>query len=702
MNTTPVRVLLVDADTASSRRLRRMLSGESALAIRLAHVQDVRGAVRRVRKRTYDVVLIHLLRCGMPGLPGTALIQGEATGVPLIVLAPAREEGLALKALQQGAADYLITDQLYGTVVARTILHAIERRRAAEYRGVAERALRTSEAKYRALFEQSRDAILIMDPQGTIIAANNATTRLLQYSPAEVEGKPLAMLAAEPADQVVVGEELRLKAPAPELETRLRRKDGEVLWCLLSVAHLTDESGVVTGCQAILHDITERKRAEERLLHEAFHDELTGLPNRALFAERLEMAMQRMRRRPERRFAVLYLDLDRFKVVNDSLGHAVGDALLVHVGRVLASCVRGEETVARMGGDEFAILLDIDDEEEALHAARRIQARLGQSYVIAGKRLFTSASVGIAFPETPEQPPADVLRNADIAMYRAKGAGPARHEVFAATMHTRAVDLLELETDLRLALTRSEFVLHYQPILSLQGHRIVGLEALLRWAHPARGLLLPQEFLPLAEDTGTIVPIGWWVLREACREARLLMELCPADAQPFISINISGQQLLAPDLVEQVAAVLDETDVPPAKLQLEITETSLIGNAAAAGDTLERLRATGVQVCIDDFGIGYSSLGYLHTLPVDGLKIDRSFIDRIRSSTDGAELVATIIKLARRLGLQTVAEGVETEEQLEQLRRLGPAYVQGFLFSVPVDALRARALVASSVGSSER
>jgi diguanylate cyclase (GGDEF)-like protein/PAS domain S-box-containing protein len=434
-------------------------------------------------------------------------------------------------------------------------------------------------------------------------------------------------------------------------------------------------------------DITGRRQMEEQLRHDALHDALTGLPNRLLFMERLAHAILRSKRRAHFQFAVLFLDLDRFKVINDSLGHHVGDDLLVLVAKRLQSCLREEDTVARLGGDEFAILLeDIQGVEDATRIADRIQRELTTPVSLSGFEVFTSASIGIALSSTAYERPEYLLRNADMAMYRAKAAGQSRFEVFDRAMHAHALTRLQLENDLRRALERQEFQLHYQPIISLRTGEMIAVEALIRWAHPDRGLMMPDAFIPVAEETGVILPIGEWVLQQACRHASEWRERFDR-AQPLcVSVNLSAKQFSQTDLIKRIAGALEASGLPGSALRLEITESAIMENAETATVLLERMKELGVQISLDDFGTGYSSLSYLHRFPLDTLKIDRSFVMRMHDDNRSAQLVQTIHGLARSLGASAVAEGVELDDQLRELRRIDCDFGQGFLFSPPLPA----------------
>ena len=454
--------------------------------------------------------------------------------------------------------------------------------------------------------------------------------------------------------------------------------------------------GPVPARVVVAHeDITPRKAAEERLHHAATHDALTGLPNRVLFADRLESAAQRVRRHRTARFAVLFLDFDNFKIVNDSLGHQAGDRLLLAIAQRLKMIPRQSDSIARLGGDEFAVLAEeIRDAEDAVRLACRIQEVFRTPFPIDGHPVFATASIGIAIGDADQGPGTDLLRDADTAMYHAKAMGPGRHAVFDSGMHAHTVERLNLESDLHAALERNDLRVHYQPIVSLATGRIEGLEALARWEHPTRGPVSPSTFIPIAEETGAIFPLGRWVLREACRQMRAWQLGLPEDSPLVMSVNLSARQFAQPDVVEQVDQTLRETGLDPGRLKLEVTQSVAMKDAEAAIAVLIRLKELGIRLSLDDFGTGYSSLSLLHRFPMDTLKIDRSVIHRIDDDGRNSEIVGTIGAMAQNLGMDVVAEGVETAVQRAVLHRLGCQYGQGYFFSRPIDGPATQALLA--------
>jgi len=597
-----------------------------------------------------------------------------------------------------------------------------------------ETALQVSEEKFAKAFRSSPDSITITTlSDGCFIEVNDSALRLSGYCREEVIGRTVAEISlwVNPEDRATMQQLLQQQGSVRNLESQFRIKSGEVRVGLVSaeIIHLRGEPCLLV----VIRDITDRKRAEEQLLHNAFYDALTNLPNRALLMDRLGHAVERANRRGDYCFAVLFLDLDRFKVVNDSLGHMMGDQLLIAIAQRLQRAVRPGDTVARLGGDEFTILLDdIKDVSDAVWVAERIQGELQQRFNLNGHEVFTSASIGItlstglgsvsssyrsdaiegalartspSLASTQYRHPQDLLRDADIAMYRAKSRGKARHEIFDSSMRVQAVSLLQLETDLRRAIERQEFRIHYQPIVVLKTGKITGFEALVRWQHPERGLVSPIEFIPVAEETGLIIPIGWWVLQEACRQLRVWQLSYPQSfpryplAQPLtVSVNLSGKQFLQPDLLPQIGQILQETGLDTNSLKLEITESVIIEHTGSTTAVLLQLRALGIQLYIDDFGTGYSSLSRLHHFPIDCLKIDRSFVSRMELDRDNFEIVRTIVTLAHNLGMDVTAEGVETVEQLAQLKALGCECGQGYLFSKPMDSRAVAVMIGATWG----
>lgn len=487
---------------------------------------------------------------------------------------------------------------------------------------------------------------------------------------------------------------LKGKAKNFQNEHRIRHTDGEYRWVLIRGLAVRDNEGKPFRIAGSMSDITERKRAEEKLAHDAVHDGLTGLPNRKKLMERLARSIKRIKYASGYGFAVLFIDLDRFKTINDSLGHKAGDELLLVITEKLNELVRPSDMVARLGGDEFVVVLEnVRSKERVSQIAERILSKLQTPNEIAGQQIYASASIGIVLASAVYDQPDDLVRDADIAMYRAKVKGKARFEIYDSKMHSGAVSLLQMEMDLRRAIDNNRFTLNYQPIVSLNSGKIVGFEALLRWNHPTRGNIPPTEFIPIAEETGLILPIGSWVLHEACSQMQKWQEKYSFADSLIVNVNLSARQLEQKDLVEQIAKILKETKLNPSCLKLEITESVIMKNAEETITKVMKLREMGVRLSIDDFGTGYSSLSYLHRFPIDTLKVDRSFINLIGAEGEHSEIIQTIITLAFNLGMDVVAEGVETAEQLEFLRKVNCSYGQGFYYSRPVTNLAAATMI---------
>ncbi|HLM60485.1 MAG TPA: bifunctional diguanylate cyclase/phosphodiesterase [Pyrinomonadaceae bacterium] len=452
--------------------------------------------------------------------------------------------------------------------------------------------------------------------------------------------------------------------------------------------------------EELQHHIAEQDRigqalreSKEKFRHAAFHDALTDLPNRNLFMETLKFALEKSKHNASFKFAVLFLDINRFKTINDSLGHSMGDRLILHVAKRLATSVREKDLVARFSGDEFAFILNnIADIEDAKQFAELIKHKISAPFTLNGRQVFTSFSIGIALGSKDYEVAEDILRDADIAMYHAKD-GEKDFIVFDKNMHTRAVTLLQLETDLRHAIERNELCMFYQPIVDLDSMRLFGFESLIRWNHPTRGLVPPNEFIPVSEDTGLIVPMTLWILRTSCKQIVEWQRLCPANKNLVVSVNISGKHFAQKDLVEQIKTILVETEMNPACLKLELTESAVMENAESVIAMMKQIRELGIQLSIDDFGTGYSSLSYLHRFPINTLKVDRSFVNSMEDGSENGEIVRTVIALAKTLRLNVVAEGIETIHQLHQLRILGCEFGQGYLFSRPVPVEEAERLI---------
>lgn len=599
-----------------------------------------------------------------------------------------------------GTAGVLLFAALLMFVVVRRS-EAARRRESAL--AMEQQSLKRSEERFGALVRNASDVIVIATSDGIIRYVSPTAQRLWGQSPAALEGTALALLAhPEDAERLDAQKVQSLNAPTESLSAELRLRHADETWHTFETVwtFLPTEPGV-EGMLLTCRDVSERKAFEAQLSHQAFHDSLTRLPNRALFQERLGHALARSRRVGSV-VAVLFLDLDNFKIVNDSLGHEAGDSLLLTVAERLSACVRPGDTVARLGGDEFTVLLeDLESAAQAQGLAERISATLNVPLLVSGREVFTTASLGIACESGASleaaRTPDDLVRDADTAMYRAKTEGKSRAVVFDSNMNTQAVNRLELEMDLRRALEKEEFRVFYQPIVTLETRRVCEVEALVRWENPGRGLVPPGDFIPLAEETGLIVPLGLWVLREACVQVRTWQEAQQTGRPLRLSVNVSGRQLQQPDLVAQVAAILEETGLAPSCLKLEITESVMMLDADDTIPRLHALRALGVCLAVDDFGTGYSSMAYLSSLPIDTLKIDRSFVIKMGRSDDDAAIVRAIVTLAKTLNLQITCEGIETPAQLAQLCSLDCDQGQGYHFSRPVPAADFAALLVRGV-----
>ncbi len=549
----------------------------------------------------------------------------------------------------------------------------------------AQSALSESENKFRILSETTDSVIVVF--RDKFLYINPPLLRLSGYSKQEILNMhPCEMVHDEYKARI---EQLieHYKAGSTKtirLEIRILDRKGKQHWMFMTAncIQFDGEPAVL----ATAFDITERKAMEDQLRHQAFHDQLTGLPNRALFISHLEQAIARSKRHTTL-FAVLFIDLDRFKVINDSLGHTVGDKLLIEIAHRLRSNLQAADTVTRIGGDEFTVLLqDLNSMDNAIHIADRVQNVISAPILIGDHEIITKASIGIALNNTDYEQAEHILRDADIAMYRAKNNGKACYEIFDAEMHARALRLLKMESDLRHAIEREEFELYYQPIVAMQTGWISGFEALIRWNHPEQGLVSPIEFIPLAEETGMINEIGAWVLSRACRQIHDWQKELNGEEVPPININVSGKQLAHGSLASHVINILDDMCIDGSRIKLELTETAVMENPTLASAMITQLKQHHVRIAIDDFGTGYSSLSYLHKFPIDTLKVDRSFVNNIGEDGENSEIVNTIVMLAHSLGLDVVAEGIETEHQQQHLQAIGCDYAQGYLFARPMPA----------------
>jgi diguanylate cyclase (GGDEF)-like protein/PAS domain S-box-containing protein len=685
-------LLIVDDNQANCDTLCRRLARRG---YKTAAAAGGQAALALIGQGGYDLVLLDIM---MPDCDGIEVLtrlrqQYSASELPVIMVTAKSESDDMVAALELGANDYVTKPLDFPVVLAR-----IRTQLARKY---AEEALRESEERYALAIRGANDGLWDWHLLTNDMYFSPRWKAILGYAEDELLNKPdtwFTLVHPEDAGrlQAAITAHCQGQTPHFEHEYRILHKNGTYLWVLsrgLAIHNADEQAYRLAGS---LTDVTERKVA----------DALTGLPNRLLFLDRLAQVLAHTKRRHDDLLAVLFLDLDRFKVINDSLGSSSGDQLLCALAQRLTQALqasdtavgfRGSSTLARLGGDDFAILLnDMADVSEATRVAEYLQQALAAPFSLDEQEVFVTASIGIALSTTSYERPADLLRDAEIAMHRAKSRGTSYYEVFDRGMHARAIARLQVETELRRAVERHAFCAHYQPIIALSSGHIAGFEALIRWPHPERGLIPPGDFIPIAEETGLILPIGVWILQEACQQIHRWQSLFPLPSPLFISVNLSAKQLEQPDLVTQVAAVIREMGPAPQSVKLELTESMLMNRAATITTLLEQLRSLGIKLSLDDFGTGYSSLSYLYSFPLDTLKIDRSFVSRMGEHGEQTEIVQTIINLAHNLGMEVVAEGIESAHHLRHLRALGCEYGQGYFVSRPLEAAAAEQLLVAA------
>jgi diguanylate cyclase (GGDEF)-like protein/PAS domain S-box-containing protein len=650
-------------------------------------------ALELAGEQSFDLILLAI---EMPEMSGVEVLKAlrqtkTPTELPVIVLSANHQSTSIVEALNFGANDYVAKPFDGPVVLARIRTHLAHKR--------ADAALCDSEERYALSVRGASDGLWDWNLRTNAVYFSPRWKSMLGLEEAEIGSSPeewFRLVHPEDIERVKEAVALHLQGATSHLEAeyRIKHQNGTYRWMLSRGLAIRDSEGSPTRMAGSQTDINDGKVA----------DALTGLPNRLLFMDRLERALKRSKKKNTFLFALLFLDLDRFKVVNDSLGHLIGDQLLVGIGRRLEQCLRTTDTIsryddkhllARLGGDEFTILLEeIRGVNDATLVAERLIKEVTRPFDLSGHEVFVSTSIGISISTTGYENAADILRDADTAMYRAKTQGKARYEIFDPTMRDHAVARMQLETDLRKAVENQEFRVFYQAIVALADWKLFGFEALIRWQHPTRGLISPAEFIPVAEETGIILGLGRWILHEACRQMVLWKEQFQSGAPGTMSVNLSARQFAQPDLVSQLAQVLEETGLDARQLKLEMTESLVMQNVETASEMLKQMKALGVLLSIDDFGTGYSSLSYLSRFPIDTLKVDGSFVGRIGEDKENLEIVRTIITLAHNLKMNVIAEGVETVEQLGRLRDLGCEYGQGYYFSRPISAAEAGHLIA--------
>jgi diguanylate cyclase (GGDEF)-like protein/PAS domain S-box-containing protein len=681
-------VLLVEDNPGDARLLREMFNEQGAHDTELMHVECMNDAERHLSEHAVDIILLDLGLPDAQGLEAVRRARVAAPRVPLVVLTGLDDEALAAQAMQEGAQDYLVKGQIVSTsgqIETRGLLRAL---RYAIERKIMEEALFVEQERAQVSLNCIGDAVICTDIPGTITFLNVVSEKMAGWSREEAAGRPMAEVfrildttsrkTIPNSMEMAIGQNCTVHLPSNCI---LIRRDGLDIPIEGCVSPIHDREGQAAGTVIVFRDVSAARAMALQVAHSARHDFLTGLPNRMLLHDRVDQAIA-LARRHARQLAVLFLDLDGFKYINDSLGHPTGDKLLQSIAKRLVDCVRGSDTVSRQGGDEFVVLLsEMQQSDDAAVAARRILQAVAEAHSIDQHDLHVTTSIGVSVYPSDGLDAETLIKNADTAMYQAKENGRQSYQFFKPSMNVRAVERQSIEESLRSALERQEFALHYQPKIDLRTGAITGAEALIRWTHPTRGSLLPSEFIPVAEDCGLILPIGAWVLRKACEQARAWVDAgLPATT---MAVNVSAMEFRNENFLEGLFAILSETGLPARSLELELTESVLMKRTASTASILHTLRERGVKVAIDDFGTGYSSLSYLRKFPVDALKIDQSFIRQIGAGDD-TTIVTAVIGMARSLKLRVVAEGVETLEELEFLRAHRCDEAQGHYFSRPL------------------
>jgi diguanylate cyclase (GGDEF)-like protein/PAS domain S-box-containing protein len=694
------RILLIGQDSADAETIRAALAEVKGWNYSVEWVRQLSAGVERLNTGQIDAVLLDLVLPDGQGRETLEQLWSAAPDVPILILCDQGGESLAMQAVERGAQDYLLKTHLDSCTLRHALRSMIERKAAAE-------ALFVEKERAEVTLNSIGDAVLSTDISGHVTYLNVVAESMMGWTRQDAVGRPLTEVfhiidgeTREPVPNPLALAVQENKTVGLTANCVLIRRDGHEVAIEDSAAPIHDRRGRVTGAVIVFHDVSGARAMSLQMSHLARHDVLTDLPNRLLLNDRLAGAIASARRY-RRQLAVMFLDVDQFKHINDSLGHEVGDQLLRSVAEQLTRCVRSSDTVSRQGGDEFVVVLsEMDQASHAVVSAAKILAAVAEPHRIAGYELHITASIGVSvYPD--DGPDAEtLLRNADLAMYHAKEHGRGRYQFFQPDMNVRAVERQSLEHGLRRALNRHEFLLHYQPKMDLESGAMIGAEALIRWRHPDRGLLLPTQFVPIAEDSGLIVPIGQWVLREACRQAQAWHD---AGLRPMpVAVNVSAVEFRSPGFLDGVRGILEQTRLESRYLELELTESVLMADRESTVSVLRGLKALGVQLALDDFGTGYSSLSYLNEFPIDALKIDGSFVRGITNDLQGAPIVCAVISMGKSLNQRVIAEGVETAEQLAFLRAQRCGEGQGYYFSRPLVAEQFTKLLGSAMSEAAR